>query len=577
MYKRVEFAARDPQGNPLVELIRYSDGGLEKISSVIVPEVEQFIHSLKPQAGKTAVLVNALGSGEFWSSNINGDWFPWDSLVYEPPGWDKVRYADLETKRKFAWNYCAAKGYGYTTFYGAHPFVHHVNYDFFSKVNRVPKPRMLGEVILAVPNPQMRRVELVVLVDHELAQQHGGAPFLSRIENGDYPDVSMGTKVPFDICSICGNVAKTRAEYCDHLKFHMNDIDPATGKKTFAINTKPRFFDISFVLLGADKTGKTMGKVASVGGRFWTGVDLAEEYCDHIILPQVEELEKAAAAGQPSILGHHAKPTVEKILGNPGRTQKFLKAVREKTAELRKRGIIDKPSPDSPEQVLNRKLIPALSAQEPDLPSPVLKALGSSPQGLSTAGLLGVVLRPREFQRVYLDQAGGSEVADALERDGRVFRPVPYSDHRACPTSLLSAGMDPSIRDLLLPLLAQRSAMQPLVKRRVVRITIVGPPQLQEGEPTADPMLDKVSAAYNAYRQNLMKVAQWWPGVLENDPKVAEAVWGDELMTLFAGGPTQKLGSVPNLEQMCYLGSAFGWGRAGEAEPVSRMASGMDT
>lgn len=113
--------------------------------------------------------------------------------------------------------------------------------------------------------------------------------------------------------------------------------------------------------------------------------------------------------------------------------------------------------------------------------------------------------------------------------------------------------------------------MGPALKRRIVRITIAGLPQLSAPESVADPLLDKVSSAYNEYRQGMLKVAERWPEVVENDPSVAEALWGDELMSLFAGSPTEKLGSVSNLEEMCYVRTAFGWGHVGEADTASKM------
>ena len=69
-------------------------------------------------------------------------------------------------------------------------------------------------------------------------------------------------KIPYDVCTICGNKAPTRKEYCDHLKYDMNRIDPETGKQAAALNPSPRFFDSSWVLRPADRTGHMLKKVA---------------------------------------------------------------------------------------------------------------------------------------------------------------------------------------------------------------------------------------------------------------------------------------------------------------------------
>ena len=72
-------------------------------------------------------------------------------------------------------------------------------------------------------------------------------------------------KVSYDVCSICGNQAKTRAQYCDHLKIFMgrtmND-----GRRVYAINPNPKFFDSSWVDRPAEVTAGVLAKVASMDG-----------------------------------------------------------------------------------------------------------------------------------------------------------------------------------------------------------------------------------------------------------------------------------------------------------------------
>lgn len=68
-------------------------------------------------------------------------------------------------------------------------------------------------------------------------------------------------KIPYDVCTICGNKAATRAEYCDHLKYEMGRIYP-DGKQAAALNPSPRFFDSSWVIRPADRTGHMLKKVA---------------------------------------------------------------------------------------------------------------------------------------------------------------------------------------------------------------------------------------------------------------------------------------------------------------------------
>lgn len=92
--------------------------------------------------------------------------------------------------------------------------------------------------------------------------ENAKAPDLAeRIEAGEFPPVSMGTRVKYDVCNICGNRAPTRAQYCDHLKFQMKQTLP-DGRTVCALNPKPKFFDISWVFKPADPTAYMMKKVA---------------------------------------------------------------------------------------------------------------------------------------------------------------------------------------------------------------------------------------------------------------------------------------------------------------------------
>lgn len=72
----------------------------------------------------------------------------------------------------------------------------------------------------------------------------------------------MACHTPFDTCSICGNKARSRNEYCSHLRNELGRI-LANGQKVMAINDGPlRFFDMSFVFKPADITSSVLQKVA---------------------------------------------------------------------------------------------------------------------------------------------------------------------------------------------------------------------------------------------------------------------------------------------------------------------------
>lgn len=196
-----------------------------KTASESSPEIQQFIADhIKSDPEHVYLLLTALGTGEIWGPNVNGDFFYHDDIIRS--------HKTFET-------------FGFV-------YVHHKNKD--------PK-KASGKVMLSHFNPRMHRVELIVRLDRNKAPK-----IAADADNGKLWDVSMGCKVKFDVCSICGNKAYTRDQYCTHLKHHMCEILP-DGRQVYAINPNPRFFDISFVWVGADRTAKVLAKVASASNQ----------------------------------------------------------------------------------------------------------------------------------------------------------------------------------------------------------------------------------------------------------------------------------------------------------------------
>jgi len=193
----------------------------------------EFFKTIQPVPGHSFVYVIALGSWETYGENRNGDAFPERAFMASAdPPW-------ISEKDVLPLHYKTFEQFG-------HNYRHHVNKD--------PK-KAVGRVVKAFWNALMHRVEL--LIDLEDAK----APDLAkRIEAREFPPVSMGTRVKYDVCSICGNRAPTRAHYCDHLKFNMKQV--INDRKVCALNPSPRFFDISWVYRPADATAFMMKKVA---------------------------------------------------------------------------------------------------------------------------------------------------------------------------------------------------------------------------------------------------------------------------------------------------------------------------
>ena len=221
LVKLIDIHSFYPEDDIGVHVIDVDDvSGLVKAAAH--SSISEFVEEqLEPVEGKMYLHINAMGAGEYYGSNKNGDYFPEENL--------KRYYKTFEVS--------------------GHVFRHHINKD---------PAKSIGKVIFAIYNDRMHRVELIAEVDKQL-----GNDIQSRIAKGEYPFTSMACKTPYDRCSICGNKAHTRAEYCDHLKSHLNRILP-DGRRVMAMNVGPlRFFDISIVIRPADVTSSILQKVAS--------------------------------------------------------------------------------------------------------------------------------------------------------------------------------------------------------------------------------------------------------------------------------------------------------------------------
>lgn len=217
--------------------------GLVKVAAD--ERISEFASKIQPKEDKSYLHINAMGAGEFYGSNRNGDYFPEPNLI---------KYCDTFRTSP------------------AHLFRHHINKD---------PARANGKVIFVVYNSRMHRVELIVEADKSLVQD-----IEARIAKGDYPATSMACKTPYDTCSICGNQARSRAEYCVHLADNLNRIYP-DGRRVMAINDGPlKFFDISLVVKPADVTSSVLVKVAGEDLAATSSAEAAE-------LEGLQEFEKA--------------------------------------------------------------------------------------------------------------------------------------------------------------------------------------------------------------------------------------------------------------------------------------------
>jgi hypothetical protein len=341
MDKLLTFSSRTSQG-VFAYVLGKDTNHLIKTAAEFHPQIAQYIREAKPIPGKTQLLLTALGAGEIWGQNANGDYFPREALAYE------------------------GKDYGYQTFTEhAKLYKHHINKD--------PK-RSFGDVALSVYNPTYHRVELIITVNHSTAPE-----IVEKIDNGEAVDFSMGCRVPWDECNVCGHRAKTQKEYCEHAKYYLGRIHPGTGKLVYVINRFPKFFDISYVTIGADRIAKGLLKVAHTNAPTISSAELAE---------------KSATISKESSIDKEIPAT-----GAPSSQTKIEDAVR---------------------------AIAEVKAHEPEMDKDLLDNMATGfplSKIMTTLSALGILPKPQEFQRILLVNHGERKLADELYQKNICFDP----------------------------------------------------------------------------------------------------------------------------------------------------------
>lgn len=586
IYKESTFSSFTPDGMPLMGVIDPSSpfDPLEKTAG-IHPEVLKFKQMLEPEPDKTYVHILALGAGDYYGPNLNNDHFPWAGLSHD----------HSTTPHPYL--------HGYKTFLNAHSFAHHVNKD---------PAKSYGDVILSTLNQKMKRVELVVAIDHERCERNGGKNILQKIHDGQYPSTSMGCRVPYDVCSICENKARFRSEYCEHMRQSPGKIMP-DGRKVFVYNHYPRFFDISFVFIGADRTSFVLEKIASGSGIFVPeqygsvektastrlgkslrqGAGMRQKNTQMRVKRKVARQQKLA----PKLLtfgklqrGISKQPYAGSMLAqksmNPG-SSVTLRGAGElafnndalggvdvfmsrtlNAASLPKEASLKLAEAEKISEIFKRvnslpmgRAVPMRVGREAMIPEDILDRMadrGDLPSTLGGLGAAGIMLRPREFQRVYLRSRGDHELARDLHDSGRVFAPRPGS---VGVLRISVMGRAPSsLMSLIAPLLRERSSLTPMAIRRVG--VMQSRPMIKEGSFIDDPVLDEVAVAYDSYRTNLALMSEELMKTAMHTPEIMSMVRterGGEYNS--SEGVMQAISLLPVLyfvtaykEHMCHCG-----------------------
>ena len=381
----------------------------------------EYIRHIQPVPGRTIVLILGLGSYEYYGLNRNGDGF--NEQPYKP-GQSNGSGRDAWVMEK------ECIQHHYHSYEQGHVYRHHANKN---------PAKSVGRILKAFWNPLMHRVEVLEDLDNKRAPD-----LAEQIANGEYPAKSMGCRIKFDVCTICGNMAPTRRHYCDHLKFEMSRLLDS-GLRVGALNPSPRFFDSSWVLRPADRTGYLLKKVAEDVRPYelWSSSDLGD-YVDNVNL-------KAAAAKKLAV--------IDKVVrGYPAAMVQ---------GELPEAKLI--------EQYKNTSL-PGLVANTPELSEQDLSPLKGHnlADTLSALSQSGIILTTPEFIRLFMQKLAPDKlipqgVLDRLTAmQGELFEL--FSQNPTLLDQSLSAftptGKTASLTARIFPLREKRSTISEYLNRR---------------------------------------------------------------------------------------------------------------
>lgn len=375
-------------------------------------DIASFLESFKPNPGFTYLHVIAMGAGEYYGCNVNGDYFPEKDLI--------ARH---------------------------HTFVEQAK--VFKEHDNKPTSPSFGNVVFSWYNPKMHRVELILALD-----KIKGEEFIRRQDAGEQLEVSMGCRVRFDVCSICGNKATAKNPYCEHIKYHKREVYP-DGKQAYMINVNPTFFDISIVRRRADKIAYVLNKVASVN----SAASLMEknaELFEHLGSELETSLIPLAPTPDEAIFAIPDNDDMQKIAAtlNDREEQEKLamvKRIKAQAVRVLQKGI--------------EEALPALERVEPDLPVALLDRMArrhSIEDILHSFFLNAIPMKPKEFTRIIIVQNG-----IPLEQ----FNDVLAGVRAARPANQISQGhYQKEIGSLLEKFLIDRSSFLPAVMHRMDKV-----------------------------------------------------------------------------------------------------------
>ena len=159
--KLIQLGELSSEGEPTIRIVRPGDLNVPWVKCA--SEAMDYIKHVEPVKGKTIILILAVSAYEFYGGNNNGDGWTERPMTI---GSTRITEDDVLPKH-------------YKSFEtDGNVFKHHVNKDPLKKI---------GDILKAFYNDSMHRVELLLELDNEKAED-----FVQRIEKGEFIPGSMG-------------------------------------------------------------------------------------------------------------------------------------------------------------------------------------------------------------------------------------------------------------------------------------------------------------------------------------------------------------------------------------------------
>jgi hypothetical protein len=260
-------------------------------------------------------------------------------------------------------------------------------------------------------------------------------------------------------------LAVTRNDYCEHMLNIPGKILP-DGRKVFVYNDFPRFFDISFVLVGADRTARVMwylGSTAPMGGTTMSPWAKRESS----VVRLLEIVNKTSAINIASIDKEIPDGFVQEVKHDSDTAPDISETLTVVLDEAEDR------------KLMARKILTALA-------------------------VLGIVPSPREFQTLALTHVpGGDLIKKALDEKGVVFdTSVGGIDDTF---RVNEKFYDANLTQAFAMLMPERSSFDPFLTERLTSFeskTASAPAM-----PLRTELLDKLASQYNGYRISVLENA----------------------------------------------------------------------